>query len=144
MRDPVDRLEIAIGTAFTVTIGSAVALVITYSRGGQTQLEGIFLGAALAGFAIGIGLWARHAMPGGGDVEEIEPLPSPADDRDAAAAEFERGGGSVSSPGEPPSPGCSGPAPRRSVSRSSSPSDRSDPGPATPSPRLRGGGGGDS
>lgn len=91
VRDPVDRLEIAIGTAFTVTIGSAVALVITYSRGGQTQLEGIFLGAALAGFAIGIGLWARHAMPGGGDVEEIEPLPSPADDRDAAAAEFERG-----------------------------------------------------
>lgn len=91
MKDPVDRLEVAIGGAFLTTTVAAVALIVTYWRGGQTQLEGIFLGIALAGIAVGLGLWARHAMPGGEAVEEIEPMRSTAAERAGASAEFERG-----------------------------------------------------
>ena len=90
-RGPRDRLELAIGVAFAVTIVAGLGLAVTYWLGGQTQFEGIFLALAFAGLAIGIGLWAQHAMPVGNAVEEREPLRSPAEAREGAVADFEEG-----------------------------------------------------
>jgi ubiquinol-cytochrome c reductase iron-sulfur subunit len=90
-RDPVDRLELSVGAAFVTTTVAGAALAVVYWRGGQTQLEGIFLAIALAGLAVGIGLWAKHAMPEGGAEEERKPLRSSDEDRAAAVAGFEEG-----------------------------------------------------
>lgn len=86
-----DRLELAVGSAFLVTIVAGVALAVVYWQGGQNQLEGIFLATALGAMAVGIGLWAKHAMPVGGAEEEREPLRSSDEDRREVVATFDRG-----------------------------------------------------
>lgn len=91
MRDATDRLEITIGALFVLATLSGLALAVTYWEGGQTQLEGIFLALALAALAVGIGMWAHHGMPGGGAVEQREPLRSSTEDRNEAVAGFEQG-----------------------------------------------------
>lgn len=89
--DPVDRLEFAVGLAFLVAIISGLALAVVYWQGGQNQLEGIFLATALGALSAGIGLWAKHAMPVGGAVEDREPLRSSDQDRTEVVASFDRG-----------------------------------------------------
>lgn len=66
-------------------IASAIAslgLAATYAFGGQPQLEGVLLGVALGGIALGFVVWAKTLMPGGDHVQEravtmAEPSPAP-------------------------------------------------------------------
>lgn len=90
-RDPIDRLELTVGAAFLTATVAGLALGVVYWRGGQTQLEGILLAIALFSLAIGIGLWAQHAMPVGRAVEQRETLRSSDEDRAEVVAGFERG-----------------------------------------------------
>src|SRR4051794_15159338 len=59
------RAEIRIAAAFVVSTAGAIALAIVYGRGGQTQLEGLFLGGSLVALAFGLVSWANHLMPQG-------------------------------------------------------------------------------
>jgi len=60
------RASLYLGLATVAAIGAAVV----YARGGQPQLEGVLLGAALAGIGCGLIVWARHVVPHQVDVEE--------------------------------------------------------------------------
>ncbi|WP_426574592.1 ubiquinol-cytochrome c reductase iron-sulfur subunit [Aquihabitans sp. McL0605] len=91
MSDPPDRLEVAVAASFLVTTAAGVGLAVVYWNGGQTQLEGLLLAVALYGLAVGIGLWAKHAMGPGDQVEAREPLRSSDEDRRAVAADFDAG-----------------------------------------------------
>jgi ubiquinol-cytochrome c reductase iron-sulfur subunit len=64
------RAEWAIAVAFAVSTLGAVGFAVVYALGGQTQMEGITLGVAFAGVAVGLGLWSRRLLPTGGRVEE--------------------------------------------------------------------------
>jgi ubiquinol-cytochrome c reductase iron-sulfur subunit len=77
--------------SFGVSIVGALALAVVYWRGGQPQLEGIFLGLALGGLGGGMILWARYFMPHGTDVEERHQIESTEEEIDAFREEFERG-----------------------------------------------------
>lgn len=77
--------------AFLLSILGALGLAVVYWRGGQPQLEGLFLALALGGIGIGLVVWARYFMPHRPVTEERHPLGSTdseiADFRD----EFARG-----------------------------------------------------
>ncbi|MGE5227830.1 MAG: ubiquinol-cytochrome c reductase iron-sulfur subunit [Planctomycetaceae bacterium] len=57
------RAERFVAACFVVSIASALGLAVVYVRGGQTQLEGILLGLALAGIGGGLMAWAMRLMP---------------------------------------------------------------------------------
>jgi quinol---cytochrome c reductase iron-sulfur subunit len=57
-----DRPELAPVVAFVVAMLAALGAAVVYWRGGQTQLEGILLGACLLGIGIGMVLWAKRFM----------------------------------------------------------------------------------
>jgi ubiquinol-cytochrome c reductase iron-sulfur subunit len=83
--------EVVVGALLLVAMAAAVGLAILYVAGGQVQLEGVLLAAALGALAIAIGMWAKHFMPQG-PVEEDRPvLQSSARERAAVAAEFDQG-----------------------------------------------------
>jgi ubiquinol-cytochrome c reductase iron-sulfur subunit len=90
-RDPVDGVEAAAAASFLVAIASGIGLLVAFVSDAGPAWEGALLGAALFGLAIGIGLWAVHAMPGGTDVEARHPISSTAEDRAFAVEGFERG-----------------------------------------------------
>lgn len=72
---PTDRrTEIVILVAFGVTGTCGLALLILYALGGQTQLEGLLLFAALGGVGVGIVLWAQRLMPTPVRVEKRSPI----------------------------------------------------------------------
>jgi ubiquinol-cytochrome c reductase iron-sulfur subunit len=82
---------LVVGALLLVAMAAAVGLAILYVAGGQVQLEGVLLAAALGALAIAIGMWAKHFMPQG-PVEEDRPvLQSSARERAAVAAEFDQG-----------------------------------------------------
>ncbi len=84
-------VDVVVGALLLTTVFAAVGLAVLYVGGGQVQLEGILLGAALGALAIAVGMWARHFMPQG-PVEQNRPvLESSPEDRAAVAAEFDRG-----------------------------------------------------
>jgi ubiquinol-cytochrome c reductase iron-sulfur subunit len=80
-----------VALAFAVSALSSVGLWVTYLRGGQPQVEGILIGGALGGLAVGLVLWAKGFLPGGGLVEERGALPSTPGEREAFQREFEWG-----------------------------------------------------
>jgi ubiquinol-cytochrome c reductase iron-sulfur subunit len=83
--------EVVVGTLLLVAMSAAVGLAVLYVAGGQVQIEGVLLAAALGALAIAIGMWAKHFMPQG-PVEEDRPvLQSSARERAAVAAEFDQG-----------------------------------------------------
>jgi ubiquinol-cytochrome c reductase iron-sulfur subunit len=88
---PKGGLEAAIALAFLASTCGAVGFIVVFWVGGQTQLAGVTAFVALAGFAIGLGLWANRAMPGGSDVEQRSPLPSTEQERRAFLEDFEHG-----------------------------------------------------
>jgi quinol---cytochrome c reductase iron-sulfur subunit len=88
----ISRRERAPALAFVVSILAALALGIVYWRGGQPQLEGILLGAALGGLGVGIVLWAKRFMPQGPFVEPRGEIASSEDDIAAFVSDFEAGG----------------------------------------------------
>jgi len=59
-----------INTLFLSSSASAVALAVVYWRGGQPQLEGLFLGLALGGVACGLVMWGNHLLPQGPYVDQ--------------------------------------------------------------------------
>jgi ubiquinol-cytochrome c reductase iron-sulfur subunit len=60
----VKRAERFVAIAFTASVLAAIALIVVYVRGGQTQLEGIFLFVALGGIGVGLLAWAKGLMSG--------------------------------------------------------------------------------
>jgi ubiquinol-cytochrome c reductase iron-sulfur subunit len=53
------RATRAAGTAFFFAILSGVALVVVYTIGGNTPLEGLFLGLGFLGIAVGLTIWVK-------------------------------------------------------------------------------------
>lgn len=89
MDEQARRRERAAGRLITGAFGAsalgAAGFATVYATGGQTQLEGLTLGVAFAGLAVGLGFWARRLLPTGGYVEEHEPFSSPPAERRLAA-----------------------------------------------------------
>lgn len=84
-----------VAAAFVVAIVAALALAVVYVRGGQAQLEGIFLGLALGGIGVGAVMWAKRFLP---DDEVVERRPTLASDEAQVAAftaSFEAGEASL-------------------------------------------------
>jgi ubiquinol-cytochrome c reductase iron-sulfur subunit len=86
------RAERQVGGLFLLASASAVALAAVYWRGGQPQLEGLFLGLALAGVACGFVIWGNRLLPQGPVIGERHELASPDEDVEAAEDELEAGG----------------------------------------------------
>jgi ubiquinol-cytochrome c reductase iron-sulfur subunit len=80
-----------IGTAFALSAAASVGLTILYGLGGQPQLEGILLGVALGGLALGFMVWGSRLMPQGPFVEERELLEVPREDREDLERDLFRG-----------------------------------------------------
>jgi ubiquinol-cytochrome c reductase iron-sulfur subunit len=74
----------AIGIVFLASILASIALAVVYFAGGQPQLEGAFLFIALGGIGVGLILWGHRFLPIGRDVQEREPMASPAAQREGA------------------------------------------------------------
>ena len=86
------RAERRASAAFLVSAAAAVGLAVVYWRGGQPQLEGLFLGLSLLAMAFGFVTWANHLMPKGPFEGTRHEMASPAAERRAVEADFERGG----------------------------------------------------
>ncbi len=86
------RAERQVGALFLSSAVRAVALAAVYWRGGQPQLEGLFLGLALAGVACGFVIWGNRLLPHEPVVGERHELPSPEAEVQAAEGDFGRDG----------------------------------------------------
>jgi ubiquinol-cytochrome c reductase iron-sulfur subunit len=76
---------------FVVALVSAVALIVVYLRGGQAQLEGLFLALTCGGIGIGIVLWAKHEIGEEEVEEERHDLASTEEEIEAFRADFAAG-----------------------------------------------------
>jgi ubiquinol-cytochrome c reductase iron-sulfur subunit len=83
------RAERRTAAGFGLCTVSAVGLAIVYWRGGQPQLEGLFLGLAFAGLAYGFGTWGRFLLPQGPFVQERHSLAASEKDREALEEELD-------------------------------------------------------
>ncbi len=77
--------------SFLASAAASVALAIVYLRGGQPQLEGLFLGIALGGIAVGLALVAKELLPRGPFEQERDLLPGESEERRAAEEAFVEG-----------------------------------------------------
>jgi ubiquinol-cytochrome c reductase iron-sulfur subunit len=84
------RGEREIAILLAVSIAAALGLAVVYWRGGQVQLEGLCLFAALGSLAVALVLWAHRLLPAGPDVEPREDIGGTAADRSAVGAELDR------------------------------------------------------
>jgi ubiquinol-cytochrome c reductase iron-sulfur subunit len=91
--DPVAdrRAERAVASGFLVSTVGALGLAIVYWRGGQPQLEGLFLALALGGLGLGFILWSRKFMPHEPVVEARHPIASTDEEVEAFREEFDQG-----------------------------------------------------
>lgn len=85
------RAEVAVATGFLVSAAAAIGLAVTYWRGGQPQLEGLFLAIALGGLGLGFILWSARFMPHQPVVEARHPIASTEEEVAAFRDEFEQG-----------------------------------------------------
>jgi ubiquinol-cytochrome c reductase iron-sulfur subunit len=74
-----------VATAFALSALASFGLAVVYVTGGQPQLEGLLLGIALGGIAVGLAVFAKEALPKG-PFEQARAL-LPGDDEAEAAAE---------------------------------------------------------
>ncbi len=86
------RAERQVTGLFLLSSAGAIALAIVYLRGGQPQLEGLFLSIALGGIACGLVIWGNRLLPQGPFVDNRHDLASPAKEVKAAADDLEQGG----------------------------------------------------
>ena len=86
------RAERQITGLFLLSSASAIALAVVYLRGGQPQLEGLFLGIALGGLACGLVIWGNRLLPQGPYVDSRHELPSPEAEVEAVEEDVEQGG----------------------------------------------------
>ena len=77
--------------SFLLSSAASVALAVVYLTGGQPQLEGLFLGLALGGIAVGLALVANEVLPHGPFEQERDLLPGDSEERRAAEESFEEG-----------------------------------------------------
>ncbi len=76
--------------AFVVSLAGSITLIVAYARGGQPQVEGIGLFAALGGLGTALVIWGRHLLDTGPDAESRHPLGTTAADREAFEQSLER------------------------------------------------------
>lgn len=81
----------AVGTAFAVSALASIGLFVVYALGGQPQVEGMLLGVALGGLALGFVVWGKVLMPAGPFVEEREPMTVPLWEREDLDRDLVRG-----------------------------------------------------
>jgi ubiquinol-cytochrome c reductase iron-sulfur subunit len=86
------RAERQVTLLFLLSSASAIALAIVYLRGGQPQLEGLFLGLSLGGVACGLVVWGNRLLPQGPFVDSRHELASPESEVEAAEDDLEQGG----------------------------------------------------
>ncbi len=86
------RAERQVTGLFLLSSAGAIALAIVYLRGGQPQLEGLFLSIALGGIACGLVIWGNRLLPQGPFVDNRHDLPSPAKEVEAAEDDVDQGG----------------------------------------------------
>lgn len=86
------RAEREVSALFLGSCVFAIALAVVYWRGGQPQLEGLFLGLSLAGVACGFVIWGNRLLPQGPVVGDRHELASNDDEVEAVEEDFERGG----------------------------------------------------
>jgi ubiquinol-cytochrome c reductase iron-sulfur subunit len=77
--------------AFTASMLASLGLTVVYATGGQPQLEGLLLGVALGGIAVGLVLFGRRMLPGGRFVEPRDVVPHAVAQRPGVEAAFEAG-----------------------------------------------------
>jgi ubiquinol-cytochrome c reductase iron-sulfur subunit len=81
----------AILASFVASMLASLGLTVVYAAGGQPQLEGVLLGVALGGVAVGLVLFGRHMLPGGRFVEPRDVVPHATAERPGVAAAFDAG-----------------------------------------------------
>ncbi|MDQ6797300.1 MAG: Rieske 2Fe-2S domain-containing protein [Actinomycetota bacterium] len=86
------RAERRVAALFLLSSASAIALTVVYWRGGQPQLEGLFLGLALGGVACGFVVWGNRLLPQGPFVDERHEMASSETEVEGAEDDFEKGG----------------------------------------------------
>ena len=79
----------SVTTSFLVSTGASLGLAAVYIAGGQPQLEGILLGLALGGAAVGFVLLAKNFLPQGPFEEERAIRPGEVTDERRAEQDFE-------------------------------------------------------
>jgi len=57
------QAELLVALCFLTTMGAGFLLLVLYALGGQTQLEGLLLFLALAGFGSGLVIWSQRLIP---------------------------------------------------------------------------------
>jgi ubiquinol-cytochrome c reductase iron-sulfur subunit len=77
--------------AFSASMLASVGLTVVYATGGQPQLEGVLLGVALGGIAVGLVLFGRRMLPGGRFVEPRDIVPHAVAQRPSFEVAFEAG-----------------------------------------------------
>lgn len=85
------RAEVAVASGFLASTAGAIGLAVVYWRGGQPQLEGLFLALALGGLGLGFVLWSKRFMPHEPVVEARHPIASTEEEVAAFRQEFEQG-----------------------------------------------------
>ena len=74
--------------AFCASALAAVGLAVTYSLGGQPQVEGVLLAIALGGIGFGLVSWSRRFMPDDVAVEDRGTVSSTPEDIDGLLADL--------------------------------------------------------
>jgi ubiquinol-cytochrome c reductase iron-sulfur subunit len=70
------RAELVIAVLLLIGLAGFAAYGGLYWVGGQTQLEGVFLGVGLFGFGFGLSAWGKYLLPRGPFVEDRHPFAS--------------------------------------------------------------------
>jgi quinol---cytochrome c reductase iron-sulfur subunit len=91
------RVERTAAACFLVAMVAAIALAVVYTKGGQTQWEGVLLAVITGAIGVGIILWAKHFMPHDDVAEERKPLVSSEEEIAAFTRDFEAGESNVRS-----------------------------------------------
>ena len=79
----------AVAACFVITVLASIGLMVVYVLGGQPQVEGLLLGAALGGLGVGIVVWAIRLLDVPVEIEERHPLASGAEVRAGAGGAVE-------------------------------------------------------
>jgi ubiquinol-cytochrome c reductase iron-sulfur subunit len=77
--------------AFVLSTLASLGLAVTYVLGGQPQVEGVLLGVALGGVAVGLVGWAKHLMPTGPFTQARAVTPHEGHAREGVEEAFEEG-----------------------------------------------------
>lgn len=77
--------------AFAASMAASITVTVVYALGGQPQLEGLLLGVALGGIAVGLVVFGHRMLPGGDFVEPRDVIPEATAERPGVATAFDTG-----------------------------------------------------